>query len=80
MIELKHKYNGYTTVYSEAEAKEREKTGWKRCDIKKEWEEIRVARAKAAKKVEDDRIALEKAMLDIATKDAEKPKGKGKGK
>lgn len=80
MIELKHKHNGYTTVYSEAEAKEREKTGWKRCDIKKEWEEIRAVRAKAAKQVAEDRIAVDKAVVAAAPKDITKPKPKGKDK
>lgn len=41
MIHLKHAIHGYHIVYTETEAKACEKTGWKRCDIKKEHEEAR---------------------------------------
>lgn len=49
MIHLKHKEHGYHIVYSEADAKIAEKEGWKRCDMKKEHEAARKAKAKAAK-------------------------------
>jgi len=49
MIHLKHKEHGYHIAYSEAEAKLCEKDGWKRCDMAKEHEAARKAKAKAAK-------------------------------
>jgi len=62
MIHLKHKEHGYHICYTEAEAKIAEKQGWKRCDMDKEHAAARAAKAKAAKEVEDARIAGEKAV------------------
>lgn len=55
MIHLKHAIHGYHIVYTELDAQKHEKLGWKRCDIKKEWEEARKAKEKAAKQVDEEK-------------------------
>lgn len=68
MIELKHKENGFHIVYSDRDAKAYIKLGWKKCDIKKEWAEIR--KVKAEKVLEAARIAEQQA-IGAATKELE---------
>ncbi len=51
MIHLKHAEHGYHIVYTEADAKLCERTGWKRCDIEEEHKIAREAKESARKSI-----------------------------
>ena len=65
MIHLKHKDHGYHIAYTEEEAKRCERFGWTRCDMEKEHEAAREAKAAAARAIEEEKAEGERVAEEV---------------